>query len=406
MDEKKIAFIVCVNDDAYFEECQFYINRLRVPEGYGTDILAIREADSMCAAYNFAMQSTDAKYKIYLHQDTFIIYENFLDEILGRFREHPEIGMIGMVGGNEMPKSGVAFNAWNEGKVDIREPDMAYHLVCNKERTEDIRVEAIDGFIMITQYDLPWREDLFTHFDFYDVSQAFEFRKAGYEVLVPLQKKPWTVHDCGFCKLGKYDADRKILIKEYANFLTGEQEPSLVYDSEWDKLSSQLTLCIRQMMEVGNWSGAREAIDTYHICNYKSTELERLSVMLEIWAAEGEKQKFFAGIDRYADMYEKYEKVRFWLHRIEFDMTDFESEHLLEEIRRGEVTCEAILVFIVHSVIDKQKMLKLMRQIYETAGEMSNCRKVQILMDTLKDKGVPTVYGAGKRHAQEEKSDR
>lgn len=39
-------------------------------------------------------------------------------------------------------------------------------------------VDAVDGLLMMTQYDLPWRDDLFSDFDFYDVSQAFEFRRA------------------------------------------------------------------------------------------------------------------------------------------------------------------------------------------------------------------------------------
>ena len=48
-----------------------------------------------------------------------------------------------------------------------------------------IDVEAIDGLIMITQYDIPWREDLFQKWDFYDVSQSMEFIRHGYKVAVP-----------------------------------------------------------------------------------------------------------------------------------------------------------------------------------------------------------------------------
>lgn len=35
----------------------------------------------MCAAYNLGMQSSDAKYKIYMHQDVFIRNEEFLADI-------------------------------------------------------------------------------------------------------------------------------------------------------------------------------------------------------------------------------------------------------------------------------------------------------------------------------------
>ena len=59
----KISFIICVNNEIYFDECRYYIERLHVPDGYEIDVLAIRDADSMCAAYNLGMKSSDAKYK-------------------------------------------------------------------------------------------------------------------------------------------------------------------------------------------------------------------------------------------------------------------------------------------------------------------------------------------------------
>lgn len=65
MNEKKAAFIICVNDEGEFSECKYYLDRLNVPEGFETDIICVREADSMAAGYNAAMESTDAKYKVY-----------------------------------------------------------------------------------------------------------------------------------------------------------------------------------------------------------------------------------------------------------------------------------------------------------------------------------------------------
>ena len=64
MQTKLITFIICVNNELYYEECVYYINRLIIPKGYNIDIVAIHEADSMCAAYNAGMQSNNAKYKI------------------------------------------------------------------------------------------------------------------------------------------------------------------------------------------------------------------------------------------------------------------------------------------------------------------------------------------------------
>ena len=77
MDDKKICFIMCVNDAALMDEAIYYLNRLEVPEGYVTDLLTIEGAPSMAEGYNEGMRSSDAKYKIYLHQDVFII-ESFV----------------------------------------------------------------------------------------------------------------------------------------------------------------------------------------------------------------------------------------------------------------------------------------------------------------------------------------
>ena len=60
-----------------------------------------------------------------------------------------------------------------------------------------VHVAAIDGLFMATQYDLPWRADLFHGWHFYDISQSREFINAGYKVVIPHQQEPWVIHDCG-----------------------------------------------------------------------------------------------------------------------------------------------------------------------------------------------------------------
>ena len=77
MNEKQIAFIICANNAQFYNECVWYIEKLVVPEGYSTDILCIQEAESMAEGYNAGMKASDAKYKVYLHQDTFILNEKF-----------------------------------------------------------------------------------------------------------------------------------------------------------------------------------------------------------------------------------------------------------------------------------------------------------------------------------------
>ena len=42
MNENKISFIICCNDDFYIEECYCYLDELAIPEGYEADIIEIR----------------------------------------------------------------------------------------------------------------------------------------------------------------------------------------------------------------------------------------------------------------------------------------------------------------------------------------------------------------------------
>lgn len=214
MNDKKFCFIMCTNQKKYEEECIRFIRSLLVPDGYEVEILTILEAKSMTSGYNEGMRASDAKYKIYLHQDVFIIHKRMLFDILEIFKEK-EIGMIGMIGVPRMPKCGVQWNERRCGKIygcnilrtaesDFDEVDGAYKIV-----------EAIDGMMMITQYDITWREDLFKGFDFYDSSQSQEFIRAGYKVIVPAMKHPWCLHDDGVMNLQNYYHDREIYVKEY-----------------------------------------------------------------------------------------------------------------------------------------------------------------------------------------------
>lgn len=226
MNEKKICFIMCVNNPVFFEENLLYINRLVIPEGYEIDFLSVEDASSMTSGYNEAMHATDAKYKIYLHQDTFITDIFFLQEMIDIFQKDPQIGMIGITGTKRIPEDGVM---WHGDTVSSMYLDERQKIeMCDTYeniRNEDIiSVEAIDGFFMATQYDLEWRDDLFRQFDFYDASQSMEFLKAGYKIVVPVIEKPICVHDDGYIlNLENYEESRKIFLREYGEFLASRK---------------------------------------------------------------------------------------------------------------------------------------------------------------------------------------
>lgn len=218
MDSKKICFITCVNDERMYKECIFYIENLSIPEGFSIETICMRNANSMTSAYNKMMKKTDAKYKVYLHQDTFIKNKNFIYDVVKIFESDKSIGMIGMAGTKKLPINGVW---WQSGVNQVTQLCDNYDGIMKNISIYETKemyelVEVIDGLIMITQYDIKWREDLFDGWHFYDISQSMQFNRNKYKIVIPKQEIPWCVHDCGIVNMSNgYEEYRLKFIEEY-----------------------------------------------------------------------------------------------------------------------------------------------------------------------------------------------
>lgn len=197
MKENKIAFITCVTDKNLYQKSLAYINKLEIPEGIEIEIIPIMDAKSIASAYNEAMHTSDSKYKVYLHEDVYIQNIKFIHDILNIFKNDQDIGLIGMVGAKIIPVSGI----WQEdhrkvGKVFDNHSGLMELQSYNEVIAPYTEVKGLDGFIMITQYDLPWRDDIFDGWHFYDLSQSVEFQRKELKIVVPSQESAWCIHDC------------------------------------------------------------------------------------------------------------------------------------------------------------------------------------------------------------------
>lgn len=210
-----ICFITCVNDDRMYEECLFYINKLIVPEGVAVDSISIKEADSMAAGYNAAMKATDANIKVYLHQDVCILNPYFIVDIMDIFDRDSSISMIGMVGSPKLPEDAVMWHGPRYGNLYQSDSSIVFGSDAESRYSGIGYVEAVDGLLIATSKDIEWREDLFDGWDFYDVSESFEHRRAGYKIVTPYQKTPWVIHDDGVLNLYSYGKYRNRFIEEY-----------------------------------------------------------------------------------------------------------------------------------------------------------------------------------------------
>lgn len=218
MDEKKFCFILCGNDEQLERYCTRFIQGLHVPEGFRLEYQIVHGATSMTQGYNQAMRQSDAKYKIYIHQDVYVVYKEMLFDLLRLF-ENSEIGMVGLAGTPKMPLNGIMWDTPRIGKW------YECNIITAGEYGRDcpekpmLAVEAVDGMFIATQYDLPWREDLFQGWDFYDISQSFEFRRKGYQVVVPYIEDSWCLHNDGIMNLMDYFKWRDVFAQEYGEML-------------------------------------------------------------------------------------------------------------------------------------------------------------------------------------------
>jgi hypothetical protein len=340
MNENKIAFIICYNDELCMSECVRYINRLNVPDGIETDIISIQGAESMCAGYNAAMNDSDAKYKVYMHQDVFILNVNFISDIIKMFRENPQYGMLGVCGADCVVPSANYWMEWNIGASrwgSNIEEKVSYNFGRNEPYI--MNAFALDGMFMVTQYDVTWREDLFDTFDFYDVSQSFEFIKAGYLVGVVPQTSPWCHHDCGWSNMSRYDHYRRIFCREYREYgFEYEENETNIAQREGrevlDRHSAEVTYLLEQGRDGDDSVLDRmaELVNEYHTMN-RTIAIYLVILQVIITERRSGADEFSGGGRFYTadEMTSRFISFKYFLRRVELGFP-LEDDDIYKEI--------------------------------------------------------------------------
>lgn len=363
MNSQKIAFILCVNDEAEFSETLYYIEKLKIPEGYETDVIVVREAPSMAAGYQAAMESTDAKYKIYIHQDVFLIYQDLLKDMLEIFKADKEIGVLGVLGARILPRNAYAISCWGTGKTLYNGPSMHYFGYEKKNTCTDVM--AADGMFLATQYDIPWREDLFDGWDFYDLSQCAEFLRAGKKVVVPYQKEIWTYHDNKASNLGLYNKYRERYITEYQDiypFKKEREEDSFAGREEFESVKAQMRLALENLISSGQIEDACKIISSP---DYHETEaLKDVQLICKIYELEQEnavKEQLHLAHASYAETFERMKRLKHLLKRMEFDAANSEDEEELV----NEYSVYAAVIIMIAYVRCRKKVFEKLAKLYQ-----------------------------------------
>lgn len=359
IDNKQIAFIICVNDEEEYAECQYYLNRLYVPQGYETDIISIREAPSMAAGYNAGMRSSLARYKVYLHQDVFIKDRDFILHMLKVFDCDERIGMLGMIGKRNRGMRADDLMKWDTGKA-LDNILGSWSFPCPSKEEGYAEVLTVDGLLMATQYDLMWREDLFDGWDFYDVSQCMEFIKSGYKIVVPFQEEAWCYHDCLYSKLTRYFDYHRRFMKEYfgadgaSRLSEGSNDLLYKQGEEFAQAIEDMREGMKTLIELGDKVNLRRFLEDLSGLKDQPYMREYAAIVhidhLEETARS--EQRFWEAGMTLEQLLQKLRRLKYKLKRIEYDAEDPDVEWIWRDHTRY-----AVMDVCDRYVADKDKVL-------------------------------------------------
>ncbi|MBM7838542.1 hypothetical protein JOC54_001798 [Alkalihalobacillus xiaoxiensis] len=200
-----ISFISCVSDEGLYKQCLAHIHQLIVPQETRIETIPIRGAKSMTEGYNQGKKKSNGRFKVYLHQDAFIINPTFLFDLLYLFETNPRLGLFGVIGSIKLPSHGMWWNTPITNKVGkiIEARETFSQTSCTEATYMYEKAEAVDGLLLATQYDIDWLER-FNGWHFYDVSQCLLFQQHGYDVGVAHQVCPWVIHYCKKSTMANY----------------------------------------------------------------------------------------------------------------------------------------------------------------------------------------------------------
>ena len=221
---EEVAFILCASKREYVEELLLYLQRQRLAKEMRGSIYIVWNSKSMTSGYNIAMHLSKAKYKIYIHQDTFIFDRDYVRKLI-EVMEEDDYDLLGLAGCDNVPSDGRwGYSPQEEIHMCLYQDMVLYIMnsVTEKPEVRTIETAIEDGVLLATRRNVPWREDLFRYYHFYDLSECLEYRKKGYKVGFYNNGEAGVLHEVFIAKgtkekeyLIRYDEDREKFIRIY-----------------------------------------------------------------------------------------------------------------------------------------------------------------------------------------------
>ena len=212
MNDRKIA-VIAQCDVGGGSAIRSYLDAIDVPSGFTVELIEVSVDGNVAVAYQRAMHESDAKYKVYLSAGSILLRLNFFAEMLRVFAEDPAIGIMGLVGTAQLSTSGeLGASPMLKGRL-LYTDDTSFHGATVEGATEEVM--AVSPDLIATQYDIPWRSDLFHGDCFFAEAQCIEFRRKGYRTVLPQQDDPWLLTRKRACATD--EASREVFLDTYSS---------------------------------------------------------------------------------------------------------------------------------------------------------------------------------------------
>lgn len=188
----KVAFILYGDTDLILSENLHYIQSLIMPEGIEVEAYTLSAQNGIREAFEAGRLQSDAKYKVYLDQNAYVIDKQFLVKTLGVFRQNPQLGALGVRGYYQNEEKNITELIGNN-----LHRQYGYGLtiapLTEGDKRGVIPVMALDWHCVITGVDTPWNGDDGN----FHIVKSVELRHMGYETAVMIDNNPMVLFDNG-----------------------------------------------------------------------------------------------------------------------------------------------------------------------------------------------------------------
>lgn len=183
-----IFFIIIGDDERITSENVQYLNQLILPNEMNAEYCIVKKNED---AFRIGQSESDAKYKVYLDQNSYIIDKNFILKIVNIFEKDENIKMAGVRGYKK--------NACSE-KIEIIGNNLAMKYEDGggiKEVNEGmeygvIEVQAVDSHLFVTSQDMEWGDKSLKN---QIIERAILTHHLGYKTIVIRENIPMVLFD-------------------------------------------------------------------------------------------------------------------------------------------------------------------------------------------------------------------